>query len=173
MTVAAAGFLVMLPAASAHASDPEPFVMENINSRLCLEIGGWSSANGGTADQWNCIYPGDNPDANQAWRFEPVNGYYRIVNAFSGKCLEVQGWSQSNGATVDQWDCLSNSNGPDTNQLWFVGGGRVINVNSNKCLEVQGWSQSNGGRVDQWDCLSNSSGSDPNQQWTLIGPYDM
>lgn len=175
---ATAGFLVAFPAASAHAAyNPQPFQVGNLNSRMCLEINGWSTANGGLADQWTCLLDAQvNPDANQAWQFIAVNGYYQIKNAYSGKCLEVQGWATGNGATVDQWDCLYDSAGnPDANQEWNLAGiYRITNVNSGKCLEVQGWSTSNGGKVDQWDCLNNSSGQpDANQQWNLAGPFNM
>lgn len=176
MAVATAGLVIALPAVSAQAMDPEPDVVVNANSRLCLEIGGWSTADGAGVDQWSCLYNSNgNPDANQAWQYVPVNGYYQIRNANSGKCLEVQGWGTGNGATVDQWDCLYDGNGnPDANQEWSVGAGRIMNVNSGKCLEVNGWAAGNGAGVDQWDCLTNGSGQiDANQQWSVLGPYNM
>ena len=95
-------------------------------------------------------------------------GYVALTSANSGKCLEVGGWAQNNGAAVDQWDCLYDSAGnPDRNQAWYISGsGQIWNVNSGKCLEIGGWAQNNGALADQWDCLDNGSGyPDANQVW--------
>jgi Ricin-type beta-trefoil lectin domain len=95
-----------------------------------------------------------------------------ITNSNSSKCLEVNGWSKSNGAQVDQWTCYSGH----ANQTWewqlegsvSIPGGsneccdlfELVNQNSGKCLEAYNWGTSNGTKIDQWTCYD-----DGNQEW--------
>jgi hypothetical protein len=77
----------------------------------------------------------------------------------SSKCLEVGGWSTTNGAGVNQWDCHTGAN-----QEWagfeYGSGYLIYNRHSGKCLEVKGWSTANGAQIGQWDCHGGA-----NQQW--------
>ena len=77
-----------------------------------------------------------------------------VVSAHSGKCLEVNGWSTSNGGNVDQWDCHGGGN-----QQWdFIsesdGGNdeQLVNQHSGLCLDVVGKKTTNGANVHQWGC---------------------
>lgn len=95
-----------------------------------------------------------------------------IKNLNSGKCLEVNGWSKSNGAQVDQWTCYSGH----ANQTWKwqldgyvkISGGsgnccdivELINSNSGKCAEAYNFGTANGTKIDQWTCYQ-----DGNQEW--------
>ncbi|MGY0235674.1 RICIN domain-containing protein [Longispora urticae] len=133
-----------------------PWEVKNDNSGKCLEVGGWSTANGAGVNQWDCH--GGN---NQKW-VQRIRGYgYEIVNVNSGKCLEVGGWDTANGAGVNQWDCHGGNN-----QLWqeqYDATARrwiYLNIHSGKSLEVGGWSTANGARVNQWDYLRGR-----NQAW--------
>lgn len=78
-------------------------------------------------------------------------GIYRIVNAYTGLDLEVNGASLADGGTVDQWSDVSGANNEHWN-LMAVGDGsyRIINVNSGLDIEDYGWGTANGATVDQW-----------------------
>ena len=131
-----------------------------------LEIWGWGTANGSTADQWDYA-------AGQNQQFKVVsgsNGHYLLVPQHAqGRCLEVLNWSGSNGGTVDIWD-YSGTGG--NNQNWSIqatdnGFYKIINVNSGKALEVSSpsttTSLTNGTAVDQWDYTGAK-----NQQWAFV-----
>lgn len=73
----------------------------------------------------------------------------------SGRCLDVSGGSQTNGAAVIIWDC----NG-QANQTWSASGAQELRVYGGKCLDVTGGGTANGTAVTIWDC-----NGQPNQQW--------
>ena len=89
-----------------------------------------------------------------------------VVNAHSGKCLEVNGWSTSNGGNVDQWDCHGGGN-----QQWDAWGEsgdqihQLANQHSGLCLDVVGKRTANGSNVHQWGCQYNDQGS---QSWSFL-----
>jgi aryl-phospho-beta-D-glucosidase BglC (GH1 family) len=131
-----------------------------------LEIWGWGTANGSTADQWDYA-------AGQNQQFKVVsgsNGHYLLVPQHAQtRCLEVLNWSGSNGGAVDIWD-YSGTGG--NNQNWSIqatdnGYYKIINVNSGKALEVSSpsttTSLTNGTSVDQWDYTGAK-----NQQWAFV-----
>ncbi len=94
--------------------------------------------------------------------FNP-NVYYRIVNRNSGKGLDVNGSSTSDGAGIIQWSFWGGNN-----QQWQIidnGSGyyRIINRNSGKALDVNAGSIADGANIIQW---SYSGGN--NQQWQII-----
>lgn len=69
------------------------------------------------------------------------------------KCVEVYGYSGSNGGMVNQWDCHG-----DVNQQWIVapsatnpGYFDIINRNSLKSFDVAGYGTANGTPIQQWD----------------------
>jgi sucrose-6-phosphate hydrolase SacC (GH32 family) len=87
---------------------------------------------------------------------------YRIQSASSGKILEVDGGSTSDGANVQQWEWT----GADR-QKWIAhelrdGVFRFENVASGKMLDVRDAGTANGDSAVQWDWW----GGD-NQQWTV------
>ncbi|GHF43490.1 hypothetical protein GCM10018790_21400 [Kitasatospora xanthocidica] len=86
-----------------------------------------------------------------------------LVNAHSGKCLEIADWSWDNGAPARQWDCTGGAN-----QRWNfqLAGGimMLVNAHSGKCLEVADWSMDNGAPARQWDCTGGW-----NQGWQYSG----
>jgi hypothetical protein len=88
---------------------------------------------------------------------------YRIVAKHSGKCMDVLGGSQSNGARVVQSDCHLG-----TNQQWQftdMGGGyyKLAAVHSGKCLDVLGASTADGAALVQSNCHNGT-----NQQFTFL-----
>lgn len=149
--VVAAGVLVslLLPASPASAAS-YPQRLTAWHSAKCLEVQGWSTANGAAVGQWDCHL-----GRNQQWFFSDQGAGYSVWNANSGKCLEVVDWSKANGAAVRQWACHGGAN-----QQWeWLGtvkdGHDVVvlrNLNSGKCLEIADWRKDNGAPTRQWDC---------------------
>ncbi|MET8759881.1 ricin-type beta-trefoil lectin domain protein [Lentzea sp. NPDC004782] len=80
-----------------------------------------------------------------------------ITSVASGKCVDVNGASNANGAAVQLWDC----NG-GTNQRWASTSSKQLAVYGNKCLDVYGAGTSPGTSVVIWDCHGGT-----NQQWTV------
>ena len=64
---------------------------------------------GAIIGQWAC-----NLGARQAiflWQQQPVGGgYYKIINKATNKCMQVNGASNDDGATISQWDCVDQPN---------------------------------------------------------------
>ncbi|MCX5265301.1 non-reducing end alpha-L-arabinofuranosidase family hydrolase [Streptomyces sp. NBC_00199] len=75
----------------------------------------------------------------------------------SGKCLDVSGFSQADGANVQIWDCHGG-----VNQQWTSTDSSQLTVYGNKCLDARGAGTTNGTPVQIWSC----NGSD-NQQWRV------
>ncbi|MFD5462643.1 non-reducing end alpha-L-arabinofuranosidase family hydrolase [Kitasatospora sp. NPDC127059] len=75
----------------------------------------------------------------------------------SGRCLDVQNAAQSDGASLQIYDC---SNG--ANQQWTSTSGNQLTVYGDKCLDVPGHATAAGTRVQIWSC---SGGT--NQQWQV------
>jgi hypothetical protein len=85
-----------------------------------------------------------------------------IVSKSSGKCLDVEGMSTRNAATVQQWSCSGGSN-----QLWDIidlgrGEYSIVSQGSNKVLEVASGAQNDGANIDQFRW----NGGD-NQRWRI------
>ncbi|GAA2038235.1 hypothetical protein GCM10009839_44620 [Catenulispora yoronensis] len=100
-------------------------------------------------------------------------GTYEIRNWGNDKCLELSAWNPNNGARVDQWDCVPDSDGiTQANERWYLvdqrdGQYQIRNAATGKCLEIQGWSTANGAILDQWDCIYANGVADANQEWYL------
>ncbi|MCX5261670.1 non-reducing end alpha-L-arabinofuranosidase family hydrolase [Streptomyces canus] len=75
----------------------------------------------------------------------------------SGRCLDVAGFSQTDGANVNIWDCHGG-----INQQWTLTDSNQLTVYGNKCLDVRGGATTPGTPVQIWTC----NGSD-NQQWRV------
>ncbi|WP_030456081.1 lectin [Herbidospora cretacea] len=75
----------------------------------------------------------------------------------SGRCLDVSGASQANGAVTQLWDC----NG-QANQQWTTTAAGELRVYGGKCLDVNGGSTADGTAVIIWDCNGQN-----NQKWRL------
>ncbi|WP_371777990.1 ricin-type beta-trefoil lectin domain protein [Streptosporangium subroseum] len=84
----------------------------------------------------------------------PASG---IRSVSSGRCLDVAGASQANGAQVQIWDC----NG-QANQQWAPTSAGELRVYGNKCLDVNSQGTADGTQVGIWDCNGQS-----NQKWRL------
>jgi|GEM_PF-483527 len=90
--------------------------------------------------------------------------WYVIVNANSGKAIDLYNWSTNDGVEFRQWTRTDATN----QQFQFVssGGGyyRMKNRHSGKVVDVWGWSTADGGEVNQYSDLNAA-----NQQWMLTG----
>ncbi|QFY07809.1 DUF1080 domain-containing protein [Nonomuraea phyllanthi] len=75
----------------------------------------------------------------------------------SGRCLDVSGASQANGAQVQIWDCNGRSN-----QQWTSTSAGELRVYGGKCLDVNGAGTADGTSVIIWDCNGQN-----NQKWRL------
>ncbi|MFC7039593.1 PQQ-dependent sugar dehydrogenase [Nonomuraea rubra] len=80
-----------------------------------------------------------------------------LKGAASGRCLDVNGASQANGAAAQLWDC----NG-QANQQWTSTGAQELRVYGGKCLDVNGAGTADGTAVIIWDCNGQN-----NQKWRL------
>ncbi|WP_327000151.1 alpha-galactosidase [Dactylosporangium sp. NBC_01737] len=119
--------------------------------------------NGATTDGADIVQWAANGQANQRWQFRDAGGgYYQVVGAASGKCLDVNGGvsATGDGVKVVQWTCHTG-----TNQQWRLqdaGSGYVQLVarHSGKCLDVYNAATTDGAQLVQWTC-----GTGTNQQW--------
>ncbi|GAA3205305.1 ThuA domain-containing protein [Nonomuraea helvata] len=87
----------------------------------------------------------------------PTEGTSAIKGVGSGRCLDVSGASQSNGAQAQIWDC----NGQN-NQKWTSTAATELRVYGGKCLDVNGAGTADGTSVIIWDCNGQN-----NQKWRL------
>ncbi|MGC4852411.1 glycoside hydrolase family 27 protein [Micromonospora sp. DT4] len=78
-----------------------------------------------------------------------------IRNTSAGRCLDVNGASQTNGATAIIWDCHGQAN-----QSWTSTSAQELRVYGGKCLDVNNAGTANGTSVIIWDCHGQA-----NQQW--------
>ena len=87
------------------------FVRPAGSESLQLDVEGSSTNNGANVDLWS-----DLNMMHQMFSFKYENGYYRIINAKSGKVLDVDGSSLVPHSNVIQY----NSSETGDNQLWSV-----------------------------------------------------
>jgi hypothetical protein len=131
------------------------------HSNKCAQVDGASPANGAKISQWDCV----NQD-NVKWALKPVgssNGskYYNIVNKATGKCMQVEGAANANGAKISQWDCVDQDNLKWALPLApVVRGGKGNLSNDNEGWDTNGFglsvsrSQSLTDLIFEWKCRS-------------------
>jgi hypothetical protein len=129
------------------------YTVRNLNSGMCTDGAGGSTANGTRVQQWPC-----DGGLKQQWQFRPTdNGYYNVVPRTSTSLTwDVTGGAGAtgNGVKVQLWS-FGGSGGP--NQQWrpeSLGGGRwrFRARHSGRCLDVPGASVTMGVQLQQWDC---------------------
>jgi len=77
-------------------------------------------------------------------------GRYVIVNALSGKCVDVAAASTADGAVIQQVGCNSNmAQAFDVSQT-AAGVYKLVNVGSGKAVDVNAASTADGAKVQQW-----------------------
>ena len=88
---------------------------------------------------------------------------FQLVNRATGQCLDVVGWSTSDGGDVRQWTCHGGAN-----QRWRVeplgdGTSRIVNTHSDKALDVHDCGTADGTNIQQYTWWNNKC-----ERWKLI-----
>ncbi|WBB72638.1 RICIN domain-containing protein [Micromonospora sp. WMMD1128] len=150
------------PSPSAEPTTPAapvatPKVIRGVPSGRCVGVTG-DDPEGAQAALADCT---GGPE--QQWVVTPVTAdTYLLVNAASGKCLDVNEARTDDGADVQQWSC----NG-QANQQWKLnptGAGPVLLVaaHSGKCAQVDDAGTEAGRELEQAPCTGAAE-----QQWAL------
>ncbi|PAU66269.1 hypothetical protein BZL41_02545 [Pseudomonas sp. PIC25] len=93
----------------------------------------------------------------------PVSGsIYTIVNQGSGRIMEVDDGSTSNGANIQQWTPNGYKNQQFTVTDLGNGSWSIRPVHSNKSVDLYAWSTVDGGTIKQWEYWGGAP-----QQWKL------
>jgi hypothetical protein len=87
----------------------------------------------------------------------PGSAGFAVVGAQSGRCVDVDNNTLTNGTQTQLWDCTG---GP--NQTWVHTASRQLMVYGNKCLDANNSGTTNGTAVIIWDCNGQL-----NQQWNV------
>jgi len=106
LAASVAAIVVAAPSASAAVAFTSTAVNRNGNN--CMTVPGGSSANAVQLQQQACTSA-----ASQNFTFNPVAGTtdtYNIATLTAGKCVDVNGASTADNATIIQWTCHSNNN---------------------------------------------------------------
>ncbi|MFE1989473.1 RICIN domain-containing protein [Streptomyces mirabilis] len=86
----------------------------------------------------------------------PPSGNQEIVGQQSGRCLDINNFTTTNGTQAQLWDCNDGSN-----QRWNYTAGKQLVVYGNKCLGVR-QTAGNGTPAAIWDCSGQAD-----QQWNV------
>ncbi|MFK0295096.1 RICIN domain-containing protein [Streptomyces sp. NPDC090442] len=82
---------------------------------------------------------------------QAAGGLTWTITATGGKCVDVEGMSSANGATVQQYTC--NSTPAQKFSLRYVNDDVLeIRTFANKCMDVQNRSSADGTRIQQYGC---------------------
>ncbi|WP_344056297.1 ricin-type beta-trefoil lectin domain protein, partial [Sphaerisporangium rubeum] len=116
-----------------------------VNNNTTVSNGNWPSGAQAVmaAAGPNGTTPSPSPSATPS---SPQDGTSAIRGVGSGRCLDITGSAQSNGATAQIWDC----NG-QANQRFTATSSGELRVN-NRCLDVNGAGTADGSSVIIWDC---------------------
>jgi hypothetical protein len=134
------------------------------HSSLCLDTTPNVDPQGAPAIQSAC-----SAAPTGRWTATAVHGAatpetYTLIDAASGKCLDVNGESKDDGAAVVQWTCVGSAN-----QQWTLlpaegGGSLLVSVNSGKCAGVADAAPAAGAAIVQLTCAGTA-----NQTWFWSG----
>ncbi len=90
----------------------EEFLLVNLHSNLCVDVGGWSQDEGARVNTWNC----NQTQGNQVFSFTAnANGSVMFRNKHSGKCLTIAGGNADAGTRIVTSGC---ENRPEQ-QFWI------------------------------------------------------
>jgi hypothetical protein len=87
----------------------------------------------------------------------PGSAGVNLVGAQSGRCVDIDNNTLTNGTPTQLWDCTGG-----TNQTWVRTASRQLMVYGNKCLDANNNGTTNGTAVIIWDCNGQT-----NQQWNV------
>jgi len=91
-----------------------------------------------------------------------ANGNFRITAKHSNKDMSVNGWSENDGAVIEQWAPLGQAN-QVFNVQWTSSGYKLLPSYNAKAVAVNGSNAANGAVVDQW-----ADGEQGNQRFSII-----
>ena len=146
-----AGYPVVWAAFDGAGHDPGP-----IDGCTC---DGWMTWTKDLVWSFFTQFQGGTPPSSPPPSSPPPGGQQNvmIVGQQSGRCVDVNNNSTTNGTQAQLWDC----NG-GTNQRFTYTANKQLTVYGNKCLDASGQGTSNGTPVVIWDCNGQA-----NQQWNL------
>ena len=162
--------------------------IQNRSSGLVMDVQQSSAQDGATVQQWSW-----NQSSAQRWRLDlSAAGRYRIVNVGSGKCLDVEGRSNTAGAKISQYQCHGGENQafrfdrfanatppvsvpvpPPASPVPAVSSvrapgrtlytGMIHSRATDKCVDVERASTAEGANVFQWSCNATAA-----QIWDVV-----
>jgi hypothetical protein len=134
-----------------------------IQSILDSEVLGVPNASAGST----VVQAADNGTADHNWQFLlQSNGYYRILNTFSGKYLAVPSGSLSSGTGEIQWTTTGGAEQDWSVQPAPAGGYTITNRRSNLALTMA--TDSNGQTSTNEQVTQAPLTSASNQRWNLV-----
>ena len=134
------------------------FIQMASRAIVVLNVAGGSSASGANVQVWQ-----NNNSGAQKWNLSRNgDGSYAIINAASGRALDVSKAAAASGTNIQQW----NKNGSAA-QRWFIsyesGGFRIYSaLDRTFVIDVSGGSAANGANVCLW-----ASGDSSSQHFTF------
>ncbi|RYE04740.1 MAG: hypothetical protein EOP51_35050, partial [Sphingobacteriales bacterium] len=145
------------------------YTITNVTSGFAMEVSGFTTYgqkqdNARGVQQWTASTTA--PERWQKWNaIDLGNGYYKLMNLYSGKVLEVFGNSTTQGAQVSQYEWNAGNN--QQWQLTVVGFGayKIINRQTGLALTNEGNSTANGAIITQRTFVNNGS------QWWVFNPF--
>lgn len=136
-------FTAMVMSSAAQAAPINP----GLNTSLCLDVAGGSSANGTTLQIAHCY-------GNAAQDFTVVGNTLRVL----GKCVDVTNGSTANFTQLQIYDC---GDGANVNQQFVLQNGMIQWKNHNTCFDVPYARANDGQPIQMYTC----STSDKAAQW--------
>ena len=141
-------------------SDGRYHIVSNLNENMGLDVAGASKADGANINLYT-----NTADNTQTFDITYLgNGYYKMVNSYSGKAVDVAGASPISGTNVHSYQ----QNGTNAQQ-WIIketGDGYtyyIISACGYKYLDVAGASTANGTNVQIYDGNGTNA-----QRWKFI-----
>ena len=133
-------------------------------SQLCVGVAANAQNAGANVTQMDC-----GSTDSTGWVLDSLdNGYYHIVRAGSGQCLNVPYSSTAPGTQLIQYSCQAASLFNDQWRLETVGANyRLVSRLNGLCANVDGGSTAAGARIIQWPCQGATS---LNDQFRVISP---
>ena len=141
------GYPVVWAAFDGAGHDPGP-----IDGCTC---DGWRTWTSGVV--WNFFIQFQSGPPTSPPPTSPPPGGQQIVGQQSGRCIDINASTTTNGTQAQLWDCNGGAN-----QRWTYTSGKQVMVYGNKCLDASGQGAGSGTPVVIWDCTGQS-----NQQWNL------
>ncbi|MBQ3325638.1 RICIN domain-containing protein [Candidatus Saccharibacteria bacterium] len=147
---------------SGSISDGSYVIASKMNSNLVMDIFGGAKDNGGNIGIW-----GANGGENQTYKvvYDASDGYYTILNEWSGRSIDATGGSAANGVNLEIWS--PNSSCAQKWDIVKMDGNQHYRIasacNPEYSLDVAGADNHNGANILLWKNHNND-----NQQWTFI-----